>query len=406
MPRAFKQFLTARLLGVLCRHFVTIALAWEVYDRTRSAFALGLIGLIQVAPVVALALVTGPIIDRHDRRQTAAFALGGTALVAVLFSVASWLQLPVWVLYVGTFGLGVSSAFSQPAMSSLIPAIVEAPLLARANAWSATIFEMTSMVGPAAGGALIGVTGVTWPCYAIGAVMAFAAGAAIRRVEVRSGYAMVQAGATTVRAEGEWREGVRFLRKTPLLLSAITLDLFGVLFAGATALLPIFARDILGVGAAGMGWLRAAPAVGACSMALVSTRMSPWRQPGRVLLTVVALFGVVMVAFGLSRSLTLSLALLVLAGALDNVSVVIRMTLEQVVTPDALRGRVSAVNYVFIGLSNELGAFESGVAAALVGPVPAVVLGGALTVLVVAAVARTWPELARVGPLHEVKAGT
>ncbi len=405
LPGAFARFLTARLLGVLCRHFISIAIGWEVYDRTRSAFALGLIGLVQVAPVVGLALVTGPIVDRHDRRRTAALALVGTTLIAALFALASWMQLPMWVLYLATFGLGVSSAFSQPSMSSLIPAIVEAPMLARANAWSATIFEMTSVAGPALGGVIIGVTGATWPCYAIGAVMALAASLAILRVDLRPGYVMATGGTSAARSTGDWAAGVRFLRQTPLLLSAITLDLFAVLFAGATALLPIFARDILDVGASGLGWLRAAPAVGAFSMALLSTRLSPWKRPGRVLLTAVALFGVVMVAFGLSRSFPLSLFLLACAGVLDNVSVVIRATLEQVVTPDALRGRVSAVNYVFIGLSNELGAFESGVAAALVGVVPAVVLGGTATLVVVAVVARLWPELTRVGPLHELRPG-
>jgi MFS family permease len=404
LPGAFRRFLAARLLGVFCRHLISIAIAWEVYDRTNSAFALGLIGLVQVAPVVGLALVTGPLIDRTDRRRTASLALVGTASMAVLFAVASWQHWPVWILYAGTFGLGVSSAFSQPSMSSLIPAIVEARVLARANAWSSTIFETTSMIGPAAGGALIGVTGVTWPCYAGGAAMAVAASLTILGVRTRPGY--TRPATAPARPSGEWREGVRFVRRTPLLLSAITLDLFAVLFAGATALLPIFARDILGVGATGLGGLRAAPAIGASAMALASTRMSPWRHPGRVLLTAVALFGVVMVAFGLSRSLALSLALLAAAGALDNISVVIRATLEQVVTPDALRGRVSAVNYVFIGLSNELGAFESGVAAALLGPVPAVVLGGGVTLCVVWVIARAWPQLARLGPLHELQSPT
>ncbi len=402
LPGAFRRFLSARLLGVFCRHLISIAIAWEVYDRTNSAFALGLIGLVQVAPVVGLALVTGPLIDRTDRRRTASVALLGTASMAMLFAAASWLHWPVWILYAGTFGLGVSSAFSQPAMSSLIPAIVEAPLLGRANAWSSTIFETTSMVGPAAGGALIGLTGATWPCYAIGATMAVAASLTLVGVQTRPGY--VAPAPAPARKPGEWREGVDFLRRTPLLLSAITLDLFAVLFAGATALLPIFARDILGVGAAGLGWLRAAPAIGASAMALASTRMSPWQRPGRVLLVAVALFGVVMIGFGLSQSFVLSLMLLAVAGALDNISVVIRATLEQVVTPDALRGRVSAVNYVFIGLSNELGAFESGVAAALLGPVPAVVLGGGVTLIVVAAVARTWPQLWRIGPLTELRA--
>lgn len=404
LPAAFRLFLTTRLLAVLCRHFISIALGWEIYDRTRSAFALGLVGLVQVAPVVGLALVTGPIVDRHDRRRLASLALLGTGSVAVLFALASSQHWPVWVLYLGTFMVGVTTAFSQPSMSSLIPAIVDAPMLPRANAWSSTIFEMTSMGGPALGGALIGLTGATWPCYALGAVIAFAASFTIRQVTVRKGYAIKTT--PSERKAGEWREGVRFLRRTPLLLAAITLDLFAVLFAGATALLPIFARDILGVGATGLGWLRAAPALGAFGMALLTTRLDPWKRPGRVLLTVVALFGLVMMAFGASRSFPLSMGLLVLAGVLDNVSVVIRVTLEQIVTPDHLRGRVSAVNFVFIGLSNELGAFESGVAAALLGVVPSVVVGGAVTLIVVGVVSRVWPQLWRIGPLTELQSAT
>jgi len=402
LPPAFRLFLTTRLLAVLCRHFISIALGWEIYDRTRSAFALGLVGLVQVAPVVGLALVTGPIVDRHDRRRLASLALLGTGSVAVLFALASSQHWPVWVLYLGAFMVGVTTAFSQPSMSSLIPAIIEAPLLPRANAWSSTVFEMSSMAGPAMGGALIGLTGFTWPCYAVSAAMAGAASFTIRRVTARTGYALTPA-APAERRTGEWREGVRFLRRTPLLLAAITLDLFAVLFAGATALLPIFARDILGVGAVGLGWLRAAPALGAFAMALTTTRLDPWKRPGRVLLTAVALFGLVMMAFGASRSFPLSMALLILAGVLDNISVVIRVTLEQIVTPDALRGRVSAVNFVFIGLSNELGAFESGVAAALLGVVPSVVVGGAVTMIVVGVVARAWPQLWRIGPLTELR---
>src|SRR5688500_5125473 len=196
--------------------------------------------------------------------------------------------------------------------------------------------------------------------------------------------------------------GFRFVRANPLFLSAITLDLFAVLFGGAVALLPIFAKDILGVGPAGLGWLRAAPGAGALTMALLTTRRPPWERPGRALLLVVAGFGLATVGFGLSRSFVLSLACLFLTGVFDNVSVVIRLTLEQTITPDHLRGRVSAINYVFIGFSNEFGAFESGATAALFGPTLSVVGGGLATLLVVASVATTWPQLVRLGPLHSL----
>ena len=194
--------------------------------------------------------------------------------------------------------------------------------------------------------------------------------------------------------------GFRFVRANPLFLAAITLDLFAVLFGGAVALLPIFAKDILQVGPAGLGWLRAAPGLGAMTMALITTRMTPWSRPGVALLWVVAGFGVAMIGFGLSRSFALSLVCLYFTGVFDNVSVVIRLTLEQMITPDHLRGRVAAINYVFIGFSNEFGAFESGATAALFGPTLSVVGGGFATLMVVVMVHAIWPQLSRIGPLH------
>jgi predicted MFS family arabinose efflux permease len=197
--------------------------------------------------------------------------------------------------------------------------------------------------------------------------------------------------------------GFRFVRANPLYLSAITLDLFAVLFGGAVALLPIYAKDILHVGPSGLGYLRAAPGLGALTMALMTTRRAPWQKPGRVLLLVVAGFGMATIGFGLSRSFPLSLACLFLTGVFDNVSVVIRLTLEQTITPDHLRGRVAAINYVFIGFSNEFGAFESGTTAALFGPTLSVVGGGCATIAVVLLVRAFWPELARIGPLHTLR---
>ncbi|HZJ65436.1 MAG TPA: MFS transporter, partial [Kofleriaceae bacterium] len=204
------------------------------------------------------------------------------------------------------------------------------------------------------------------------------------------------------RARKDWRVGLRYIFRSPLLLPAMTLDMFAVLFAGVTALLPAVASDVLHVDALGYGMLRAAQSAGAVAMALIGGRLPAWRRPGRVLLVVVVLFGLATVGFGLSTSFWLSLVLLFACGALDNISVVIRLTLEQLVVPDAIRGRVSAVHFVFIGLSNELGAAESGVAAHLLGTVPAIVAGGALAVIVVGVVALRWRELARMPPLAEL----
>jgi predicted MFS family arabinose efflux permease len=197
--------------------------------------------------------------------------------------------------------------------------------------------------------------------------------------------------------------GFRFVRANPLFLAAITLDLFAVLFGGAVALLPIYAKDILHVGPTGLGWLRGAPGAGALAMALITTRLKPWSRPGRVLLFVVAGFGLATIGFGVSRIFALSMFCLFLTGVFDNISVVIRLTLEQTITPDHLRGRVSAINYVFIGFSNEFGAFESGSTAALFGPTPSVVGGGIVTILVVGIVRAIWPQLAGIGPLHTLK---
>ncbi len=205
------------------------------------------------------------------------------------------------------------------------------------------------------------------------------------------------------RTASEIFAGFTFVRRNPLFLAAITLDLFAVLFGGAVALLPIYAKDILQVGPAGLGWLRAAPGLGAMSMALITTRLLPWQRPGRVLLGAVVGFGVATIGFGLSRSFVLSLACLYLTGVFDNLSVVIRLTLEQTITPDHLRGRVSAINYVFVGFSNEFGAFESGATAALFGPTLSVVGGGIATLLVVAIVHMMWPNLSRIGPLHTLR---
>ena len=233
--------------------------------------------------------------------------------------------------------------------------------------------------------------------YAALAVTGLAAGALYRSLPRPRA---VEPAAVNVRKD--WRVGLRFIFRSPLLLPALTLDMFAVLFAGVTALLPAVATDVLHVHAFGYGMLRAAQSAGAVAMAVLGGRLPAWRRPGRVLLIVVALFGLATVGFGLSTWFPLSLALLALCGALDNISVVIRLTLEQMVVPDAIRGRVSAVHYVFIGMSNELGAAESGVAAYLVGTVPAIVAGGALAVLVVGVVATRWRELARMPPLSEL----
>jgi MFS family permease len=393
---AFARFVAGRTAGVLARQLVGVTVSWEVYARTRSAWALGLIGLVQVVPVMLLAVPAGVLVDRWGRRASALLAQGVAGLAMLALAMASWLSLPLEASFAALFVLGAAVALLSPASSALLPQLVERAQLARANAIGSTCAELASVLGPALGGALIALSGGPVLSYGVAVVGALAFWLALLSVRPKP----VPALAAT---PGAWSSGVRYVFRSKFLFPAMVLDMFAVLFAGVTALLPVFADDVLKVGPAGLGWLRAAPSLGAFLMALVATRLPPWQHSGRVLLTVVALFGVITVAFGLSTSFPLSLGLLFLAGAVDNVSVVIRITLEQMATPDALRGRVSAVHYIFIGISNELGELESGVAAGLLGTVPAVVLGGLATLGVVALVAFAFPSLRNLGPLTTVR---
>jgi MFS family permease len=376
------------------------AVGWQIYDRTGSTLALGMVGLVQVVPVVVLALPVGGLVDRKNRRDVAIAADAALVACALALTLVSALAAPVWLLYAVLFANGVAGAFESPATTSLMAQIVPPELFANANQWRSSSWQLAAVLGPGVGGAIIAITGdATWVYgidVACGAVFTFAL-TTLPRPPTPA------AKAAHGPARQELAAGLRFVFQNDLLLAAITLDLFAVLLGGATALLPAFARDVLGVGPTELGWLRAAPSIGALAMAVAGTRLPAWRHAGRALLVTVACFGVATLGFALSRSFALSMACLALTGAFDNVSVVIRLTLEQLVVPDRLRGRVSAVHYVFIGLSNEMGEFESGVTASLLGPVGSVLLGGIGTLVVVAIVALKWPALRRLGPLATLK---
>jgi MFS family permease len=393
------RFAAGRIVSVLGAQMLSVAVGWQLYDRTGSAWSLGLVGLVQIVPVLLLALPAGQAADRYPRRTLALFAHATLALTAAGLALVSHSQAPTWMIYALLFATGVGTSFRSPSVSSMLPQLVPAELFANANAWISSGFQLASMGGPALGGFIIAWTGSpTWTYLLAAAGHALFAG-------VLATLPPLRAARTGPPAAGlrDALAGARFIFRTPELLAAMTLDLFAVLLGGATALLPIFARDILQVGASGLGWLRAAPSFGAFATALLQTRLPPWRRPGQVLLLTVAGFGAATVVFGLSRSFVLSMAALAFTGAFDNISVVIRLTLEQVLTPDEMRGRVSAVHYVFIGLSNELGEFESGTTAALFGPLASVVGGGIGTLLVVAAVRKIWPQIARLAGLHELR---
>ena len=390
-----RSFAIGRFAAIAGWQMINVAVGWHLYERTGDPWSLGMVGVVELAPVLLLMVIAGNAADRYPRRNIAIVAHGLVALAAIGLALASWLGGPTIAIYAMLALIGTGRAFASPSVNTILPQLLPARDFANANAWLSSTFQLAAISGPAFGGFLIAATGsATWPF----------AGAAIGQAIFMAMLSTLPVRRPTTPAEPQRAQdvfaGFRFIRNNPLFLAAITLDLFGVLFGGAVALLPIFAKDILAVGPAGLGWLRAAPGIGALSMALVTTRLRPWRQPGRVLLFVVAGFGLATIGFGLSRSFALSLACLFLTGVFDNVSVVIRLTLEQTITPDHLRGRVSAINYVFIGFSNEFGAFESGATAALFGPTISVVGGGLATLGVVAIVRAVWPQLARIGQLH------
>jgi MFS family permease len=397
LPPHVRRFIGARALNTLGRAVISATVYWELYERTRDPLVLAAVGAIQVLPVVLLFVPAGDLVDRSDRRRLATLAATGAGVVGVGLSLASALAAPVWVYLALLLALGAATAVHAPAAGSLLPMIAERGQLPRTNRVLSSFSELSQIGGPSLAGVALAAVAPRW-VYAFVAVTGLLSGALYRSLPPpRRSAPIVGAPAR------DWRAGLRYIARSPLLLPAMALDMFAVLFAGVTALLPAIASDILHVGPVGYGVLRASQSAGAVMMAVLGGRLPPWRRPGRVLLVVVALFGVATVGIGLSRWVPLTVALLFVCGALDNVSVVIRLTLEQLVVPDAIRGRVGSVHFVFIGMSNELGAAESGLAARLIGVVPTVVAGGALAVVVVGLVALRWPALARMPPLAELR---
>jgi MFS family permease len=395
--RDFRLLLAGRFLATLGEQMLAVALGWEIYARTRSPFALGLVGLVQVLPVFLLSLPAGHLADRRDRLRIVIVTDGLLALGALGLFGLSASRGPLPMVFACIALLGVARAFNDPAGSTLLPQIVPAAHFANAATWSSSSWQLAAVAGPAAGGLLIALTGGATPIYALNVVLYIAVVGLLLLIHSRPSRPEPPEGT----ALESLREGLGFLRRTRIILAAITLDLFAVLLGGAVTLLPIYATDVLKVGPTGLGLMRAAPSAGAVLMALAQAHLPPLRRAGRTLLLAVAGFGLATIVFGISRSFALSLLMLATLGALDNISVVIRSTLLLVRAPDALRGRVASVNSMFVGASNELGGFESGTMAQLIGPVGSVVSGGVGTLLVVVAVALIWPELRMLGRLAE-----
>ncbi len=389
----------ARSLNTFGRAVISATVLWELYARTGSTFVIALVGVAQVIPVVLLFVPVGALVDRSDRRTltTAAALLAGG--IGLGLAIASVTGAPVGVYLALLLAFGGVTAVHAPASVSLIPLIIPRAELVRTNRISASLQELAAITGPALAGLALTVVAAHW-IYAFVALTGLASAVLYRALPAPRAIAASPATA----ARKDWRTGMRFIYHSPLLLPALTLDMLAVLFAGVTALLPAIAHDVLHVDALGYGILRSSQSAGAVAMAVIGGRIAPWQRPGRVLLIVVALFGAATIGFGLSTSFPLSVALLFLCGALDNISVVIRLTLEQMVVPDAIRGRVSAVHFVFIGMSNELGAAESGFAAGLLGTIPAIVGGGAMAIAVAGVVALKWRALATMPPLAELTA--
>ena len=398
--RDFRAFLSARALTSLSSLMLTVAVGWHVYDLTGSAFALGMVGLAQFLPALLLTLPGGLAADRFERRT---ILLGGSFLEVVVALLLLAISLVPgaragWIFPVIAL-IGVGQAFLGPASQSLVPFLVSKEDFPRAVAWNSSTFQVATIAGPAIGGLLYAfgptcVYAVSAGCYALSAFL-------ISRIRAR-----LRVSAAAKPGLDGLLTGLRFVFSRPPILGAISLDLFAVLFGGATALLPIYARDILHTGPWGLGLLRSAPAVGAAVVALALAHRPIARRAGTRMFVCVALFGLMTIVFGLSRSFLLSLAALTLLGAADMVSVVVRQTLVQVNTPDEKRGRVSAVNSIFIGASNQLGEFESGVTAAWLGAVPAAVLGGVGTLVVVFLWAFLFPSLRRADRLDAVVPAT
>lgn len=429
---AYRDYAVSSFVANLGRQMLGVALGYEIFQRTHSATALGLVGLMGAVPIIFLSIPAGIAADRLNRKtiilvtqllsmltsigltilaleHVAVPAIGplkactqGLYWLAALFGEKTGVvfEAALPLMYLLLFINGISRAFGWAARSALFPNLVPRAALSNAVMWNSSNFELTCVLGPALGGLAIAQINIP-SVYAIDALCGLLGFLFIAPIS-----APQEIAETHPHPLQDLFTGLRFVYENKIILATITLDLFAVLLGGALALLPVFADRILGVGAWGLGWLRAAPSLGAVIMAFVLAHRPPLKKAGDAMLLAVAGFGVATIIFGLSRNYALSFLALAFTGACDNVSVVVRHTLVQLLTPDAMRGRVSAVNNIFIGSSNEVGTFESGITAALFGPVLSVVGGGIGTILVVLATAWKWPQVREIGPLQTPEKST
>jgi MFS family permease len=398
----YRLYLSGNLLAQLGAQMLALAIGWELYERTGSALALGMIGLVQLAPVLLLALVAGHVADRYPRKTVVVVSRVVLAIAALGLAGLSAARGPLVATYAVLLVRGIGQAFSGPAASAFLGEVIPEEAFENSATWSNGVGQVASIVGPALGGLFIALFHGAAPVYALTAAIGLVS--ALMLGLVRGGLVPTPREVEEMEEPPTLQtlgEGIRFLRRTPVIFWAITLDLFAVLFGGATTLLPIFARDILRVGPTGLGWLQAAPSIGALGVAMYLAHRPPLRRAGPTFLLAVAGFGLATIVFGLSHSFWLSLAMLATLGGLDSISMVVRDTMMLTRVPHEMRGRVSAIEGVFVGSSNQLGGFESGLTAQLFGPIISVVGGGIGTILVVALIARAAPELRRLTTLRE-----
>jgi MFS family permease len=392
--REFRLFLLYRFFTTIAIQMQGLIVGWQVYELTKDPFALGLVGLAEALPNIAVVLYAGHAADRYNRRRiiivfTLFFLLGTVALFLFTLPKLGLLAIAgVLPIYIVVATSGIARAFLYPSIVAMMAQIVPRESYANASTWSSTMWHVAAITGPAIGGLIYGFFGVqvAYVCVGVSVGISLVAFGFIKRYPT-----VLKNSAESLRERVV--SGLRFVFSHQVLWGSMSLDMFAVLFGGATAMLPVFAAEILKVGPQGLGFLRAAPMVGSVIMSLVLAHRPPMVNSGKYLLTGVAGFGICIILFALSTNFYLSMALLFLTGVFDNISVIIRATAMQLVTPDEMRGRVAAVNAIFIGSSNEIGSFESGLAARLLGLVPSVIFGGMMTLGIVGFTARFAPRL-------------
>jgi MFS family permease len=397
--RDYRLLLAGNFFATLGEQMISVALGWDLYDRTGSPLVLGLVGLMLVLPVILFSLPSGHVADRYNRKRIVVITLFFMALGSLGLALLAFMHGAIFLIYGCLLVLGTAQAFNGPASTTLVAQVIPEEAYVNAITWNSSTWQLAAVIGPALGGLLIAVFNSATMVYIInaGATLIFA----FLLLQIRAQQPRVETKAKEPLTLRTLADGFNFIRQTKIILAAITLDLFAVLLGGAVTLLPIYSKDILQVGPEGLGWLRAAPSIGAVCVALSIAHLPPFKKAGMTLLLAVTGFGIATIIFGLSRSFWLSLVMLFVLGGLDNISVVIRSTLMLTKTPDEMRGRASSVNNLFVAMSNQLGGFESGLTAQFFGPIRSVVGGGIGTILVVLTVALAWPEMRRLGSLQE-----